>query len=112
MLDILNDFNSRIDTNKSYTLNEMKEILIMSYKSKMEQESDEDVPKRKRGRPLKVRLDKDGNPKTKREPTKYNIFVGRRIKELKQEQPETSAIELMKIASSEWQKLSKEEKEM
>lgn len=121
--EIINEFVEQIDVEKEYALNELKQILSDVYKTKTgkkkplkavaKEDSDsdnEDKPK-KRGRPAKVRLDKDGNEKPKRAPSAYNLFVKKRIEQLKTEQPETSAKELMKIAAGEWKLLDKSEQE-
>lgn len=132
-LDIINEFQEQIDVDKVYSLKEMKDILSDIFKVKnmgkkittktvkkskktvtsddeMETDSDNEI-KKKKGRPVKVKLDKDGNEKQKRAPTAYNKFVGERIKSLKQENPDTKAVELMKMASAEWKEMSVEQKE-
>ena len=130
---IINEFVEQIDTEKEYQLKEMKQILSDVYKTKTqkpkaekpakkekkekvvkpetESDSDDNDKPKKRGRPAKVRLDKDGNEKEKRAPSAYNNYMGQRIKELKTEQPETSAKDLLKIAASEWKQLDKAEQE-
>lgn len=118
--DIINAFQEKIDTSKSYNLAELKQFLTDAYKAskpvkskiaKDSDESDEEKPK-KIGRPAnKQKLDKDGNVKEKRAPTAYNKFMSERIKALKQENMETNAKDLMKMASLEWKELSQDEKD-
>ena len=134
-LDILNEFQEQIDVDKVYSLKEMKDVLSEIFKVKnikpkkntvkkektakkavkktddMDTETDEEVETKKKGRPTKVKLDKDGNEKAKRAPTAYNNFVGKRIKELKLEHPETKAVELMKMASISWKEMTQEQKD-
>ena len=74
------------------------------------EESDNDKPK-KRGRPAKARLDKDGNEKAKRAPSAYNNYMAQRVKVLKEEQPETPGKDLFKIAAAEWKNLDKQTQE-
>jgi hypothetical protein len=124
--EIINEFVQEIDTEQEYTLNELKKILTDTYKAKTakpikvvkqepkiviieDTDSDDDKP-RKRGRPTKPKLDKNGNIKVKKAPTAYNIFVKQTIEALKKEQPETSAKELMGIAAAKWKALTDEEK--
>lgn len=121
--EIINEFVQHIDTEQEYTLNELKKILTETYKTKTakpikqepkiviieDTDSDDDKP-RKRGRPTKPKLDKNGNIKVKKAPTAYNIFVKQTIEALKKEQPETSAKELMGIAAAKWKALTNEEK--
>jgi hypothetical protein len=126
--EIINNFVQKIDTEQEYTLNELKKILTEAYKPAKpakaakapkaapaqpvvpeDTESDDDKPK-KRGRPTKPKLDKNGNVKVKKAPTAYNIFVKQTIETLKKEQPETSAKELMGLAAAKWKEFSDEEK--
>lgn len=122
--DIVTEFCAQIDVEKEYGLKELKQILSDIYKTKTvkpkqvkktakvvsDTESDDEKPK-KRGRPSKQRLDKDGNEKQKRAPSGYNIFVKQRIQQLKSEQPDTPAKDLMKMAAAEWKTLDKHEQE-
>ena len=123
--EVINEFVEQIDVEKEYSLKEFKTIFSEIYKAKTAKpkatkqpkqpkqasdDSDSDKPK-KRGRPAKVRLDKDGNEKPKRPPSAYNNYVKQRILALKTEQPETSAKDLMKIAAGEWKNLDKQEQE-
>ena len=129
---IINEFVEQIDTEKEYQLKEMKQILSDIYKTKTqkpkpekpakkekivvakpetESDSDDTDKPKKRGRPAKVRLDKDGNEKTKRAPSAYNNYMSQRVKQLKTEQSEANANDLFKIAAAEWRQLDKAEQE-
>lgn len=120
-------FKEEIDTDKEYTLKEMKEILVNIYKkntakpiklikqikpvkdTKSDDDDDVVVPK-KRGRPAKVKLDKDGNIKEKRAPSAYNNYVGMYIKENKGDNLDKTAKELMGVAAKVWKIMSDDEK--
>lgn len=123
---IVQKFNEEVDTNKEYTLKELKEILSAIYKKpkspkttktvktnvilQKNDDSDDDAPK-KRGRPRIIKLDKDGNPKEKRPPSAYNKFVAEFIKEKKDEYEGKTAKELMSIAAAQWKVLSQDDKD-
>jgi len=130
--EILNEFAQQVDTEKEYDLKELKSILTEIYKQKNGKKSksvqkkieiahsesadddDDDKPK-KRGRPSKpAKLDKDGNPKEKKAPTAYNIFVKKQMEIIKNEQNNTekiSARELMSVVARKWKELTKAEQE-
>jgi len=64
-------------------------------------------PKRKKG------FDKDGNPKEKRAPSPYNIFVKEKYAEIKAENPALDKTEIFAEIAKKWQenkKLNEEEK--
>ena len=127
--EIINEFVELIDINKDYNLKDLKQILTEVYNTKVgknkkkvekaekpvvlvadDETSDDDKPK-KRGRPAKVKLDKDGNIKVKKAPSAYNIYVKQAITALKKDHPEAVAKELMGLAASKWKELSQEEKD-
>jgi hypothetical protein len=110
----MSEFAQLIDTEKEYSLKELKEMLTEVYKTKTVKKaikktdtssSDEDEKPKKRGRPAKV------SDKPKRAPSAYNKFVKERIEKLKTERPEVAAKDLMRVAASEWKELSKQEQE-
>jgi hypothetical protein len=110
---IIDEFVGKIDISKAYTRKELTDILTeicKETKKIVKITDDEEVIVRKRGRPVKIRLDKDGNVKEKKKPTVYNMFIGNRIKKLKTDNPDVNAKELLKMASTEWRKMSTEEK--
>lgn len=116
--EIMEEFAQLIDTEKEYSLKELKQMLTDVYKTKTinktvkktikkvdtSSSDDEEKPK-KRGRPAKV------SDKPKRAPSAYNKYVKERIEKLKTERPEVAAKDLMRVAASEWKELSKEEQE-
>jgi cell wall-associated NlpC family hydrolase len=115
--EIMNEFVQLIDTEKEYSLKELKEKLTEVYKTKTAKtakktakkteasSSDDEEKPKKRGRPAKV------SDKPKRAPSAYNKFVKERIEKLKTERPEVAAKDLMRVAASEWKELSKEDQE-
>ena len=128
---IIDEFSQLIDVEKEYDLKELKQILADVYNTKNGKKkaaskaknatkspssddtassSDEEKPK-KRGRPAKVRLDKDGNPKAKKAPSAYNNYVKQTITTLKKQSPEVPARELMQMAAASWKSLTQEEKD-
>lgn len=121
--EIIQEFVNQVDTDKEFELKELKQILAAIYKEKnstkkpkkapvVEEKSDSDDEKpKKRGRPKKVKLDKDGNIKEKKPPSAYNNYVKEQLKLIKQQQPDTIAKELMKIVAGNWKTLSKQEQE-
>jgi hypothetical protein len=97
--EIINEFVEQIDNDKVYDLKELKQILSDIYKTKT-------------AKPKKApKLDKDGNEKPKRAPSAYNNYMKIRIQALKQEQPDTNARELLKMAAGEWKLLDKKDQE-
>ena len=121
--EILQEFVDKIDTEKEFELKELKQILTEIYKAKNSKakktntvcqssdDSDDDKPK-KRGRPKKVNLDKDGNIKEKKPPTAYNNYVKQHLRMVKEQQPEgTPAKEVMKLVAADWKLLTKQEQE-
>jgi hypothetical protein len=121
--EILQEFVDKIDTEKEFELKELKQILTEIYKAKngkakkattvcqSSDDSDDDKPK-KRGRPKKVNLDKDGNIKEKKPPTAYNNYVKQHLRMVKEQQPEgTPAKEVMKLVAADWKLLTKQEQE-
>jgi hypothetical protein len=124
--EIINEFVELIDTNKDYTLKELKQILTEVYNTKagkkkagkptttqviLDADSSDDEKPKKRGRPAKVKLDKNGDIKVKKTPSAYNIYVKQTIEAMKKENPDTPAKELMGLAANKWKLLTQEEKD-
>lgn len=61
-------------------------------------------PKRKKG------VDKDGNPKEKRPPSKYNIFVKEKYAELKEAHPDMDKTEIFFEIAKIWKEVKEAEK--
>jgi hypothetical protein len=124
--DIITEFCNLVEDDKEYNLNELKRILVDIYNTKngkkntvkqaalvvtpVDTDSDDDKPKKK-GRPSKIKLDKDGNIKPKKAPTAYNNFVKQMMESLKKEHPDASAKEMMGMIGGKWKLLAKEEQE-
>jgi len=116
---VLSNFKSLVDENKTYTLTEMSKILTQAYNQKVVEENendgnttddDDDMPK-KRGRPAnKPKMNKNGLPKVKRQPTAYNRFIKVKIEELKKANPGISPKQLLPMAAEEWSKMTVEQK--
>ncbi len=121
--EIMTEFVQLIDNDKDYQLKELKQMLADVYKTKtakkkstkavkttdnndMSSDSDEDKPKKKRGRPAKV------SDKPKREPSAYNKYVKERMEQIKTDKPKIPAKDRMKMAASDWKNLTKEEQEV
>lgn len=124
---IINEFYQLVDAEKVYDLKELKQILADVYNTKNGKKtakkpaakkledtgssSSDDEKAKKRGRPTKAKLDKDGNPKPKKAPSAYNNYVKVTISALKKENPETAGKELMGMAAAGWKLLTQEEKD-
>ena len=126
--EIINEFVEIIDTNNDYTLKDLKQILTEVYNTKAgknkkkvdkadkapkitDTDSSDDEKPKKRGRPAKVKLDKNGDIKVKKTPSAYNIYVKQTIEAMKKENPDTPAKELMGLAANKWKLLTQEEKD-
>ena len=110
---IVKEFVEQIDNEKEYSLAEMKKILGEIYKTKSKNASSSDSEidiEKKTKRTKKEKNDVEKNEK-KRKPTAYNNFVKERIKNLKTENPDTKAKDLLIMAAGEWKNLSDEEKQ-
>ena len=80
---VLDAFNTSVDVNQDYSLDDLKKLLVTAYKasSKRSKTSTE-----------------------KREPSKYNIFVKNEMTRLKTEHPDKSNKEIMSMAAALWNK--------
>jgi len=76
-------FLNNIDYEKKYNLNELKSLITDAFKTVK---------------------DKKKENVTKKEPSKYNIFIKKNMKQLKEDNPDMSNKEILKIAAEEWQK--------
>lgn len=87
---IIQEFSTQVDTNNEYTLNELRDILTNIYKTFNNK-----------------KVKKNGE---KRAPTKYNIFVQNKIKEIRQEDSNISAKEAMSKAAGMWKNMTTDQK--
>ena len=76
MSKFITNFSSNIDYDKDYTLKELSKLLTKVY---------------------------NDTYKKKKEPSKYNLFIKENIIKLKKEFPDKNGMELMKMASENWQ---------
>jgi hypothetical protein len=106
--EIINDFVNKIDTEKEYTLKELKDALDEVYKTHAATNKAEKKQKKATKAAPKEDL---VEPKAKRAPSAYNKFVKQRIQQLKQEQDGIPPKDLMKMAASEWKNLTKQQQE-
>ena len=107
--EIVNEFIEKVDTEKEYTLTDLKKLLTEAFKG---HKSQEEKPKKERKpkEPKEPKEAKEEPEKKKRAPTAYNNYIKARVAELKEEKPEIPAKELLGMAASEWKTLSEEEK--
>lgn len=114
--EIINEFVSLVDTDKVYSLKELKDVLSEIYKAKSngvkktkvakdtsDSSSDEEKGKKKGTK-------KDAN-KPKKAPSAYNNYVKIRIEQLKLERTDVAPRDLMKLAAADWKQLDKQEQE-
>ena len=71
-------------------------------KAKEDKAAKAEKPKRKKG------VDKDGNPKEKRAPSAYNIFVKEKYAEIKDANPDMDKTEIFAEIAKLWQELKAE----
>ena len=126
--EIVQEFVSLVDTDIEYSLSEIKNILSGVYKTfknpskapakkrvVKKDTDDEDVASgndspKKRGRPCKIKLNKDGTVKKKKAPSAYNLFIREKYAELKPLHEDLKAPQIMKIAAAVWKELTEDEK--
>ncbi len=102
---IIDEFTTIIDTEKEYTRSELGKILTGVYHQITSGKKNAEPKKKK----AKKDVDDDAEPKKKREPTAYNLFVKEKMPLLKEEFPDLSRQDLMKKVGEIW-KAQKEEK--
>lgn len=109
---VLKDFNEKINTKNDYSLEQLQTILDISYNKHVDEESDDDDDQpKKRGRPVnKPKLDKNGEPKKKREPTAYNNFIKIKIQEIKSSNSDVKYNKLLPMVAEIWNKMTDDEK--
>ena len=104
---IKDEFVNLVDVSKEYTLKELKDLITEVYKTKTAKKSKSKKSKKN----TDVESSEDEKPKKpKKKATPYNVYVGERIKALKTEEPNATAIERMKMAAMGWKNLTDEEK--
>ena len=98
---VISIFNSYIDDNTFYTLDEYKNFISLSYKKANE--------KHKKKSQVSKNTEKSNSEegtecknRIKKEPTKYNIFVKNEMLRLKETSNDLPYKELMKLAAKNW----------
>jgi len=79
---IIDVFNSHVDPNIEYSLDDLKKILSSAYKSAVKKSKGDNVEKR--------------------EPSKYNLFVKDMMMKLKTDHPNKPNKEIMSMAAALW----------
>ena len=100
---IINEFTTLVDTEKEYTRAELSKMLTEVYR-----QITSGKPKKTDDKPKKKKSKKDNNtdeevePKKKREPTAYNLFVKEQMSIVKDEYPDLNRQDLMKKVGELW----------
>lgn len=92
---IVEEFVKQVDTSINYSSKELKDIIGQIHKTFS----------------TTSKKNTSSATKEKRAPTKYNIFVKNKIKEIREEDSSLTAKEAMGKAATMWGQMSKEEKE-
>jgi len=79
---IIDTFVERVDVTKEYTLDELKKLIIDSFKS------------------CKKKKSRDSTEK--KEPSKYNIFIKEEMSKIRKESPDVDNKKLMSLAAARW----------
>lgn len=120
--EIINEFVNHVDTDKVYSLKELKDVLSEIYKANsngakksstkknkvtkdaMDTSDEEPENSKKKG------AKKDAN-KPKKAPSAYNNYVKFRIEQLKIERTDVAPRDLLKLAAADWKQLDKQDQE-
>ncbi len=114
----MTEFTALVDTEKEYTRSELGKLLTEVFhqinsgkkitkkqKQKTDSETD-DKPKTKKSKKTKSKKtkssDDDAEPKKKREPTLYNLFVKEQMPLVKEEFPDLNRQDLMRKIGENW----------
>ena len=106
----MTEFTALVDTEKEYTRSELGKLLTEVFhqinsgkKISKKDKSDDDKPKTKKSKKTKSKgSDDDAEPKKKREPTLYNLFVKEQMPLVKEEFPELNCQDLMRKIGENW----------
>ena len=106
----MTEFTALVDTEKEYTRSELGKLLTEVFhqinsgkKISKKDKSDDDKPKTKKSKKTKSKgSDDDAEPKKKREPTLYNLFVKEQMPLVKEEFPELNRQDLMRKIGENW----------
>tara|TARA_B110001452_G_C14823330_1_gene287463 strand:- start:38 stop:397 length:360 start_codon:yes stop_codon:yes gene_type:complete len=107
---IINEFTTLIDTEKEYTRSELGKMLTEVYRQITSDKPNktDDKPKKKKSK-KRNDSDEEAEPKKKREPTKYNLFVKEQMSIVKEEFPDLNRQDLMKKVGELWKTKKEEE---
>ena len=109
---IIDEFTTLVDTEKEYTRAELGKMLTEVYR-----QITSDKPKKTDDKPKKKKSKKENDsdekvePKKKREPTKYNLFVKEQMSIVKEEFPDLNRQDLMKKVGEMWKAKKEQEKD-
>lgn len=108
-------FNKIINESRDETLNKLTEYINENKSLKIDEDDlDEMIKDFKKNNIYNHKIFNDGKKKggsiKKREPTKYNLFVKYRIKEIRANDDKINNNDAMKKVGSEWGKLSDNDK--
>ena len=106
----MTEFTALVDTKKEYTRSELGKLLTEVFhqinsgkKISKKDKSDNDKPKTKKSKKTKSKgSDDDAEPKKKREPTLYNLFVKEQMPLVKEEFPDLNRQDLMRKIGENW----------
>jgi len=106
---IINEFTTLVDTDKEYTRAELGKMLTEVYRqiTSDKPKKTDDKPKKKKSKKEKD-SDEEAEPKKKREPTAYNLFVKEQMSIVKDEFPDLNLRDMMRKVGEMW-KAQKEE---
>lgn len=77
---IIDDFVSKVDTTRNYTLDELKKLLTEAYKGSKKKKATTE----------------------KKEPSAYNLFIRDAIQKIRAEDPNVDKKQLMSLAAARW----------
>jgi hypothetical protein len=108
---IINEFTTLVDTDKEYTRAELGKMLTEVYRqiTSDKPKKTDDKPKKKKSKKEKD-SDEEAEPKKKREPTAYNLFVKEQMSIVKDEFPDLNRQDLMRKVGEMWKAQKKEAK--
>jgi hypothetical protein len=108
----MTEFTALVDTEKEYTRSELGKLLTEVFnqintgkKTTKKQKTDNETKKSKKTK--SKGSDDDAEPKKKREPTLYNLFVKEQMPLVKEEFPDLNRQDLMRKIGENW-KVQKE----
>ena len=109
---IINEFTTLVDTEKEYTRAELGKMLTEVYRqiTSDKPKKTDDKPKKKKSKKEKD-SDEEAEPKKKREPTAYNLFVKEQMSIVKEEFPDLNRQDLMRKVGEMWKAKKEQEKD-